>query len=585
MSQFFDQASLVMIPSGYKNGKVYSQKPLSTDGELTFSRGSDIEATRVAANGYIQKAKVNLLLQSNSFDTTWTKANATLTGGQSGYDGTSDAWLLQNTTSAITYIVQNPSTSGIVTFSVYAKAGNVNWMRFSTSGFANGSYFNLADGTMGSSAGLVDRTITSVGGGWYRITITHTGTTGMFIFPATADNTLSNTAGNNIYIQDAQVNYGLVAQEYQETTTTSVVSGITNDMPRLDYSGGASCGSLLLEPSRTNLVTSTEYLEFGWSLANNATISYESVTAPDGSGLVTKIQATTGDTSGRNQDSLGTLGTNYMFSGFFKGTGVATRLRFRNNQGEGLFYDIDADGNFTLYNTATANHGIDDFPNGWKRIWFETTTSGATTNYIQTYPDTNNGTGSVYAWGIQAEEGSYVTSYIPCNGTSNTRTGESCSKTGISSLIGSAAGTIYVEANAAVLSQMPISSEHRITMVSDNTNNNRILLNFDVTSGGLRRISMTLISGNVAQATLTFNTSVDKVYKIAVAYNTNDFSLFVDGVERATDTSGSTFSGTTLSRLDVGQDRAGTLQQSNPIKQALLFPTRLSNADLATLTA
>jgi hypothetical protein len=37
MSQFFDQASLVMVPSGYKDGKVYSQKPLSTDGELPLA--------------------------------------------------------------------------------------------------------------------------------------------------------------------------------------------------------------------------------------------------------------------------------------------------------------------------------------------------------------------------------------------------------------------------------------------------------------------------------------------------------------------------------------------------------------------
>jgi hypothetical protein len=239
------------------------------------------------------------------------------------------------------------------------------------------------------------------------------------------------------FIQDAQLNYGLVAQEYVETTTTSVVSGITNDMPRLDYSGGASCPSLLLEPQRTNLVTSTEYLEYGWSLQNGATISFESVTAPDGSNLVTKVQANSDD-AGRNQDSLGTLGTNHIWSGFFKGTGVATRLRFRNNQGEQVQYNIDASGNFTLHDADSANHGIEDFPNGWYRIWFETTTSGASTNYVQIYPDVENGTGSVYAWGIQAEQGSYVTSYIPNYGTllGTTRTADACSKTGISSLIG-----------------------------------------------------------------------------------------------------------------------------------------------------
>jgi hypothetical protein len=64
MSQFYDQASLVMVPSGYKTGKVYSQKPLSTDGELTFTRASS--ATRVGPDGLIEKVRTNLILQSRN---------------------------------------------------------------------------------------------------------------------------------------------------------------------------------------------------------------------------------------------------------------------------------------------------------------------------------------------------------------------------------------------------------------------------------------------------------------------------------------------------------------------------------------
>jgi hypothetical protein len=59
---YYSEASLVMIPSGVKDGKVYSAKPVDGSGDFTFSRGSDIEATRVASNGYIQKAKVNLVV-------------------------------------------------------------------------------------------------------------------------------------------------------------------------------------------------------------------------------------------------------------------------------------------------------------------------------------------------------------------------------------------------------------------------------------------------------------------------------------------------------------------------------------------
>jgi hypothetical protein len=45
MSAFYDLASLVVVPSGYKSGKVYAQKPLTTDGQLAFTRAST--ATRV----------------------------------------------------------------------------------------------------------------------------------------------------------------------------------------------------------------------------------------------------------------------------------------------------------------------------------------------------------------------------------------------------------------------------------------------------------------------------------------------------------------------------------------------------------
>jgi hypothetical protein len=43
---YFDDASLVMIPSGYKTSKVYSVKPTDGTGDLTFTRSNDT-ATRV----------------------------------------------------------------------------------------------------------------------------------------------------------------------------------------------------------------------------------------------------------------------------------------------------------------------------------------------------------------------------------------------------------------------------------------------------------------------------------------------------------------------------------------------------------
>ena len=90
-----------------------------------FSRGSNLAATSVGPTGLIEKGRENLLLQSNQFDTTWTAVGTTLTSGQSGYDGTNDAWLLSKDSGQYRRIIQNISFSGVYTLSVYAKANTL----------------------------------------------------------------------------------------------------------------------------------------------------------------------------------------------------------------------------------------------------------------------------------------------------------------------------------------------------------------------------------------------------------------------------------------------------------------------------
>ena len=50
----FDSASLVLFPSGYKDSKVYSHKPVDGSADFTYTRGTDT-ATRVNEQGLIEK--------------------------------------------------------------------------------------------------------------------------------------------------------------------------------------------------------------------------------------------------------------------------------------------------------------------------------------------------------------------------------------------------------------------------------------------------------------------------------------------------------------------------------------------------
>ena len=155
---FYNDASLVFLPSGGagKDTKAYSIKPTNGDGDFTFSRGSNLTATRVDSNGLIEKGRENLLLQSNQFDTTWGTPNTDVTSGESGYDGSSDAWLLEADVAASSANMnQSASISGVMTASIYAKEGTTNWFRFSIndSGVNTRAWFNLSgSGAVGTTA-------------------------------------------------------------------------------------------------------------------------------------------------------------------------------------------------------------------------------------------------------------------------------------------------------------------------------------------------------------------------------------------------------------------------------------------------
>ena len=270
MSTALEAASLIMIPSGYEDGTLASVKPTDGTGDFTFTRCDgaaecDLAATRVNADGYIEKGYENLLTYSNTFsDFSWTKFNASVTGGQVGYDGTNDAWLLERN-ETFGQVIQNITNSGVQTFSVYAKANSLNWIRV-TQGSPN-AYFDLSgSGAVGQVTQCIDATIESIGGGWFKCSITsNVSLTQVRVYLANGNNDISGTTGS-IYIQDAQLNQGLVAYPYLETTTAPAQGGLLENTPRLDWSNGVP--SVLVEEGRTNLIGQSEYFGSGWSLSN-----------------------------------------------------------------------------------------------------------------------------------------------------------------------------------------------------------------------------------------------------------------------------------------------------------------------------
>ena len=71
-------------------------------------------------------------------------------------------------------------------------------------------------------------------------------------------------------------------------------------------------------------------------------------------------------------------------------------------------------------------------------------------------------------------------------------------------------------------------------------------------------------------------------YKVAAVYKNNDFALYVNGVQVGSDTSG-TVASVTYSTLEIGYDSFNTNPQMS-LSEFVLFPTRLTNAELASIT-
>ncbi len=553
----YKSSSLAMIPTAYKDGKLYSVRPTDGSGDFTFSRGSNLAATRVDVNGLIEKGRENLLLQSNTFsNASWIKASGTsVTAGQSGYDGSTDAWLL-NKTAAYARIEQVISFGGVTTAYVYAKASTHDWLYIRCdASIVHDAYFDLSTGSIGAVRQCIDTKIESIANGWYRCSITFNAGAGTYmrLYPSDSNNGVVNSTSGSIYIQDSQLESGLVSTSVIETTTTSVSAGILEDMPRLDYSGGASCPSLLLEPQRTNLAALSEYFE-GWSHKVNITATSNYTTSPEGVQNATRLQFTANGFSYNINAPSQVNGAQHTLSCYAK----------RNDSGTQSF------GFFT--NGSGSVDSTMSLTSEWQRFTYTYTATNASQLGLAGLSGAD-----VSVFGFQVEaSASYATSYIPTYGTSQTRSLDNVNElTGVSDLIGQSEGTLFLDFVANDDDALQIIYQLRTT---GSTNAGQI--DFRIQSGLLRAL------GNDA-GTTQFNISAGAAvagtrYKCAVRYANNDVAFYVNGVLKGSDTNAS-FSSSALQQISFSEN-TGTFFPSASIKQALVFPTGLTNTELASLT-
>ena len=563
-----DKASLLMVPSTYEDGTLYNVLPSGnkapdetgnhngydqTRADFSFTRGSNLAATRRNSSGLIEKGRENLLLQSNAFDTTWGKSNVTLTSGHEGYDGTNNAWkLIQTTTAGYHFISQSVTSSSLMTLSIYAKAGEYSALSFyqnNASESSVASTFNLSNGTWTTKNHIAKST--DVGNGWYRLEIVtkDSGTDAYrFYVNQTTQQSEAGDGTSGIYIQNAQLEKSMVATDYIETGSTTAQAGILEDMPRINYDANGENGALLLEPSRTNLVTYSEYFEHSlWdSGATTADVSKSPNLSPEGVANCYYVENVSG----------GQLG---FYTTITSGASYTGSFWVRKVSGSGVVRMINVNNSGTDFNVGTE----------WTRVSV-TATSTSTTG--RCYVQAKNTGDIIEVYGAQLEAGSYPSSYVPTYGSAVTRSADSCSVTGVSDVIGQSEGTLFIEFDHRYMASYP--NEYIIDL-EDSTHK----LWIRKESAGNTLTSRLIVSGsNVWTIGIS---ATDGIAKIALAYKSGDSAVYYNGTQIGT--SSGTFSGSSFSKIYF--NLVGSSNPELKAKNLTLYKERLSNSELADLTS
>jgi len=374
-----------------------------------------------------------------------------------------------------------------------------------------------------------------------------------------------------------------------------LIETVANGVSRLNYplidGKVVGCPSHILEPQRTNLVTYSEDIS-QLASQSNITITDNQVISPDG----TLNAASFIDNSTNGVHRAFTNYSSSIASGQLVSHSIFAKAK------EHKWFQLSTGGNtndqwanFDLENgvignsSSSANPIIENYGNGWyKCILFATT---STTNAslaglitltnnldaISRSPSYSGGNGEgVYIFGLQIEQGSYPTSYIPTNGSSVTRSAETANGSGDASTFNDSEGVLMAE-----ISALADDSNIEGISISDGTQNNRVVI-FKWNSSNSIRARVTSSGANTLDQTITIS-DVTTLNKIAIKYKLNDFAIWINGIKLFTDTSGST--PINLNTLGFDSNAGGGAPFLGNTKQVQYYDSALTDSELETLTS
>ena len=218
------------------------------------------------------------------------------------------------------------------------------------------------------------------------------------------------------------------------TDKNGIIQYAAEDEPRFDYDPltGESLG-LLIEESRTNDTYPSTFdgTTGTWRYTNYVTPNQ--TTAPDGTNTGALLDFEMVGASGNLNFNSGTpqVSGTRSFSFWCKTASPSAGTEMKLEL-VGWTYSDGATGNrpYTLdFDTETKSTSSDfevqAYPNGWYRCMISNVSQSASANGYLSFRLEQNPQ-NWYIWGMQSEEGTFPTSYIPTNGTAEDRDADIC---------------------------------------------------------------------------------------------------------------------------------------------------------------
>jgi len=375
-----------------------------------------------------------------------------------------------------------------------------------------------------------------------------------------------------------------VAADATRVNKDGLIESVVADQARLNYDPtNPQDPHLLLEPSRSNLITQSE--TFTTISKSNLTVADNtSIVDPQGNTNTKTLTATSYDQP--RLEWRGTAvpasNTSYAMSFWVRyNTARYVAIAHFSQTGEYAIFDL-VDGEVEN-DVGTQTAKIEAYKNGWYRVSksFEVP-STASYNFwkftlcTQTAPFTGVSGEKADVFGMQLEAGSYPTSYIPTSGSPATRTVDSAHLLN-QTLFTDYPFTVYANAKVDNFSNVAFS------LIDSIASNKYLCVQFTSSSqiGVLRRDA-----SNNDSDYYSFSYSIGDTLKIAISYvNNTSYKLYVNGTEVADITSGASIP-FNHNDISLGQFRiAGDTGTRNSINEFMLFNEALSDSELQTLTS